>query len=156
MKCPEHGVKLIEVPWSRKGSAFTLLFKRAALTLVREMPVNAAARIIEITGKRLWRIVEHYVDKAIVQFELPGVEAIGLDESTGKREHNYVTVFIDMEKRQEPLLFATPGVNANIREAAFDMSPAFLRGVAKELTAAQYRSHSGLVSHRADVYPGTG
>lgn len=125
------------------------------MTLVREMPVNAAARIIEITDKRLWRIVEHYVDKAIAQFELSGVEAIGLDETASKRVHNYVTVFIDMEKRQEPVLFATPGKGkqtlkqfaeflkvhggdcANIREAVCDMSPAFLRGVAEELPNAE-------------------
>ena len=61
VKCPEHGVKLTDVPWARKGSAFALLLEQAALTLVREMPVYAAARIIEITDKRLWRIVEYYV-----------------------------------------------------------------------------------------------
>ena len=61
VKCPDHGVKLVDVPWARKGSAFTLLFEQAALTLVREMPVNAAARIMEITDKRLWRVVQHYV-----------------------------------------------------------------------------------------------
>lgn len=155
VKCPEHGVKRIDVPWARKGSAFTLLFEQAALTLVREMPVNAAARIIEITDKRLWRIVEHYVDKAIGQFELSDVEAIGLDETASKRGHNYVTVFIDMEKRQEPVLFATPGKGkqtlqqfgkflqdhgghcANIQEAVCDMSPAFLSGVAEELPNAE-------------------
>ena len=64
VKCPEHGVKLIEVPWARNGGAFTLLFEQAALTLVREMPVIVGARIIEITDKRLWRIVEHCVAKA--------------------------------------------------------------------------------------------
>jgi hypothetical protein len=31
--------------WPRKGSAFTLLFEQAALALVREMPVLAAARL---------------------------------------------------------------------------------------------------------------
>lgn len=61
--CPEHGVKRMAVPWARDGSGFTLLFERAALMLVREMPVLAAARILEITDKRLWRIVEHYVGK---------------------------------------------------------------------------------------------
>ena len=88
-------------------------------------------------------------------FELSGVEAIGLDETASKRGHNYVTVFIDMEKRQEPVLFATPGKGkqtlkqfaeflkvhggdcANIREAVCDMSPAFLRGVAEELPNAE-------------------
>jgi len=56
--CPDRGVLRIGVPWAREGSAFTLLFEQAALTLAREMPVLAAARIIEITDKRLWRIVE--------------------------------------------------------------------------------------------------
>ena len=70
VKCPDHGVKLVDVPWARKGSAFTLLFEQAALTLVREMPVNAAARIMEITDKRLWRVVQHYVAKAVASFDL--------------------------------------------------------------------------------------
>ena len=55
VRCPEHGVRLVDVPWARKGSGFTLLFEQAALTLVKEMPVSAAARIIEITDPRLWR-----------------------------------------------------------------------------------------------------
>ena len=63
--CAEHGVLRITVPWAREGSRFTLLFEQAALMLVREMPVLAAARIIEITDKRLWRIVEHYVGRAV-------------------------------------------------------------------------------------------
>jgi transposase len=40
------------------------------MTLVREMPVLAAARIIGITDKRLWRIVEHYVAKALRSLDL--------------------------------------------------------------------------------------
>ncbi|HEW79361.1 MAG TPA: transposase family protein [Phycisphaerales bacterium] len=45
------------MPWARKGSKFTLLFKQVAMNMVKEMPVLAAARIIGITDKRLWRIV---------------------------------------------------------------------------------------------------
>ena len=54
--CPKHGVKKINAPWAREGSRFTLLFEQAAMLLVREMPVSAAARIIGVTDKRLWRI----------------------------------------------------------------------------------------------------
>ncbi|WP_419634954.1 ISL3 family transposase, partial [Thiolapillus sp.] len=122
---------------------------------VREMSVNAAARIIEITDKRLWRIVEHYVGKAVSPFNLSDIEPVGLDEAASKRGRNYATVFIDTEKRQEPVVFATPGKGkqplkqfsafldahegdpANIREAVFDMSPAFLSGVAEELPNPQ-------------------
>jgi len=155
VKCPEHGVKLVDVPWARKGSAFTLLFEQAALTLVREMPVNAAARIIEITDKRLWRIVEHYVAKAVAAFDLSPVKAVGLDETASKRGHNYVTVFIDMERRQAPVLFVTPGHGKatleafaqfleihkghprQVLEVVCDMSGAFLSGVPEHLPNAQ-------------------
>ena len=155
VNCPEHGVKLLEVPWARKGSAFTLLFEQAALALVREMPVNAAARIIEITDKRLWRIVEHYVAKAVAAFDLSSVRAIGLDETASKRGQNYVTVFIDMQRREKPVVFVTPGhgkatVKAfaaflkthngapeQILEVVCDMSGAFLSAVPKHLSNAQ-------------------
>lgn len=155
VKCPEHGVKLIDVPWARKGSAFTLLFEQAALTLAREMPVSAAARIIEITDKRLWRIVEHYVAKAVAGFDLSQLKAVALDETASKRGQNYVTVFIDMERRKTPVLFVTPGQGKatleafeaflrthkgdpeHVLEVVCDMSGAFLSAIPKHLPNAQ-------------------
>jgi transposase len=155
VRCPDHGVKLVTVPWARKGSAFTLLFEQAALALVREMPVSAAARIIEVTDKRLWRIVEHYVAKAVARFDLSSVKAIGLDETASKRGHNYVTVFIDMERRETPVLFVTPGRGQDtveafseflkshkgtpeqVLEVVCDMSGAFLSAVPRHLPKAQ-------------------
>ena len=70
VNCPEHGVHLLEVPWARNSSGFTLFFEQVALSLVREMLVKAAARHIEVTDKRLWRVVHHYVEKAVSQFYL--------------------------------------------------------------------------------------
>ena len=107
--CPEHGVLRISVPWAREGSRFTLLFEQAALLLVREMPVLAAARIMEITDQRLWRIVMHYVGQAVARLDLTRVTAIGLDETAAKRGHTYVTVFIDLDRTDKPVVFVTPG-----------------------------------------------
>ena len=84
--CPEHGVLRITVPWAREGSRFTLLFEQVAMMLVREMPVLAAARLIGITDQRLWRIVGHYVSKAVQRLDLTQVKTIGLDETAAKRE----------------------------------------------------------------------
>lgn len=155
VRCPEHGVKLAEVPWARKGSAFTLLFEQAALTLAREMPVSAAARIIEINDHRLWRIIEHYVAKAVDGFDLSSLQAIALDETASKRGQNYVTVFIDMQCRDKPVLFVTPGHGKatlkafaafmrnhkgqpeQVLEVVCDMSGAFLSAVPEQLPNAQ-------------------
>lgn len=145
--CPEHGVKRVRVPWARDGSGFTLLFEQVALMLVREMPVQAAARQMAITDQRLWRIVGHYVGQALERLELAEVTAVAFDETASKRGHNYVTVFIDLDRASKPVLFATPGKGketvgrfrdflaahngkpGRIAEVVCDMSPAFLAAV---------------------------
>ena len=65
VRCPEHKVKQVDVPWARKGSSFTLLVEQAAMLLVREMPVMTTANLLEMNDKRLWRIVLHYVKTAM-------------------------------------------------------------------------------------------
>jgi len=153
--CPDHGVKRVKVPWARKGSKFTLLFEQAAMTLVREMPVLSAARIMEITDTRLWRVVRYYVERAVSRMDLSQLVALGLDETASKRGHNYVTVFIDLERDKKPVLFATPGkgkatVEAfsqfmvdhggdtdNIVEVVCDMSKAFLSATEEQFPYAR-------------------
>jgi transposase len=152
--CSEHGVLRVNVPWARDGSRFTLLFEQAALMLVREMPVLAAARIIEITDQRLWRIVEHYVGRAVERLDLSRVTAIGLDETAAKRGHTYVTVFIDLDRADKPVLFVTPGrgketvakfraflaehggTPGRIAEVVCDMSGAFIAAVGESFANA--------------------
>ncbi len=46
IKCPEHGVHRVNVPWAREGSGFTLLFEQAVMLLAREMPVRTVARYV--------------------------------------------------------------------------------------------------------------
>ncbi len=152
--CPEHGIKRITVPWAREGSRFTLLFEQAAMILVREMPVLAAARIMAITDKRLWRIVEHYVGQAVARLALGGLRAVALDETASKRGQNYVTVFIDLDRKRQPVIFATPGTGkacvkafrrflidhggepTRVVEVVCDMSPAFLAALCESLPQA--------------------
>ncbi|GGW43038.1 ISL3 family transposase [Halomonas sp. 141] len=154
-RCPEHGVKRIEVPWARPGSDFTLLFEQAAMSLVKEMPVLAVSRQLEISDKRLWRIVHHYVGRMLEQLNLSNIAAVGVDETASRRGQRYVTVFLDMQRKQEPVIFAVPGhgkeaIEAfhaflvahggdpdNVVEVVCDMSQAFLSGVAEHLPMAE-------------------
>ena len=154
-KCPEHGIKRIEVPWARPGSDFTLLFEQAAMALVREMPVLAVARQLEITDKRLWRVVHHYVGRMLQHLNLSSVSHVGLDETASRRGQRYVTVFLDMQRKHEPVIFAVPGHGKsavaafgqflkrhggnpdNVVEVVCDMSAAFLSGIAETMPRAE-------------------
>jgi transposase len=152
--CPEHGIKTVTVPWARKGSAFTMFFEAMVMLFAREMPVAALARFAGEHDTRIWRIIEHYVGKAVSGMDLSQVKAIGLDETASKRGHNYVTVFIDMERKDKPVLFVTPGKGKDtmarfrqhlekqggkaerVLEVVCDMSGAFLEAATEHFSNA--------------------
>jgi transposase len=154
VKCQEHGIHRTIVPWSRPGSGFTLLFEQIVMSLAKEMPVNAVARIVGVTDNRIWRIIRHYVYKAMTGLDLSNVCGVGLDETASKRGHNYVTVFLDMDRLTKPVIFAVPGKGKetlkafaaflknhkgkvdNIIEVVCDMSPAFIAAVYDEFPIA--------------------
>lgn len=144
MKCSQHGVHHINVPWARQGSGFTLLFEQALLILCREIPVIKVAEVTNVSDHRIWRVLEHYVNKAISKMDLSQMNGIGVDETASKRRHKYVTVFVDMDRETKPVVFATSGKGkdtfskfanfliehngdpSEIKEIVCDMYPAFL------------------------------
>jgi transposase len=145
VRCERCGVRMVAVPWARPGSGFTLLFEALVMTLVKEMPVAAIARMVGEHDTRLWRIIHHYVDEARAQVDFSDVRCVGLDEKASKRGHNYLTLFVDLETSR--LLYATEsreastltafrneleahgGVVEQIEEFCLDMWPPYLRGI---------------------------
>lgn len=150
--CPECGPKLVEVPWARSGSGFTLFFEALIMMLAKERPVNAIARLVHAHDTRVWRVLHHYVAQARSELDLSAVDCIGIDETSRKRGHHYVSVVVDWDTPQA--LFATAGKGAavvkalradliahhgdpaTITEVCCDMSPAFISGVETHLPQA--------------------
>lgn len=151
--CEEHGVKAVDVPWGRKGSGFTLLFEALIMILVREMPVNAVARLVGEHDTRIWRVLRHHVEEARAKLDFSGVKRVCVDEKSFKRGHNYVSFFMDLEARR--LMFGTEGKDGGtlaafvedlkehngtaeqIQDVCCDMSPAFISGIQAHLSEAE-------------------
>jgi len=106
VRCGEHGVIQVVVPWAREGSGFTLLFEALAMLLMREMPVKAASRIVGEQDTRLWRVLLHYVEVARAREDFSQVSQVGVDETSHRRGHDYVSVFVDLDRSKA--IFATP------------------------------------------------
>ncbi|CAO0821640.1 transposase [Desulfarculales bacterium] len=131
-----------------------MLFEQAAMTLVREMPVLAAARILGASDTGLWQVVQLYVTQALSKIDLGGVKAMALEKIASKQGHNYVTVFIDLNRKQKPVIFVTPGKGQgclvlfhrflrehggdhnNIAAVACDMPPASLTAIGESFPNA--------------------
>jgi len=151
--CPKCGVLLIDnIPWARRESGFTLLFEAMIMTLVKSMPVKTVAAFVSEHDTRIWRILHHYVDQGRNLADYSNVKHVGIDETSSKRGHNYVSLFVDFDKAR--ILFATEGKDAStverfqqdliahngtpeaVAEICSDMSPAFIKGVAKYFPTA--------------------
>lgn len=53
--------------------------------------------------------MHHYVVCMLEQRDLSQVKAGGLNETAAKRGHRYVTIFLDIQRKSEPIIFAIPG-----------------------------------------------
>jgi transposase len=147
------GVHMIELPWARPGSGFTLLFEAFVMTLARDMPVLAIAELVGEHDTLLWRILHHYVDQAREQTDSSTVKRVGIDETSSKRGHNYISTFMDLDASR--LLFATEGKGKEtierfvedlkahhgkpeqILQVSCDLSKAFIAGVNQHLPHAE-------------------
>jgi transposase len=151
--CEEHGVRLVAVPWARERSGFTLLFEALVMAMVREMPVASVAGLIGESDMRVWRIVHHYVDRAVEAQSLVDVKRVGIDETSSRRGHEYVSVFADLDERRA--VFAVEGRDhetvqafscflelhggdpGQVEEVCQDMSEPFLKGTLTYLPKAE-------------------
>jgi len=140
------------VPWAREGSGFTLLFEALALSMCQGLPVRQAAHMLRVRDKQLWRRIDHYVGQARAKLDMSRVNLVGIDETSVRRGHQYVTVVHDLHEKR--LLFATPGKDHQtlqafaedleahggqrtaIAHACMDMSAAYVKGARQYLPNA--------------------
>lgn len=146
-----NGINIVEVPWSRPNSGFTMLFESFVIELSKIMSVKAISRIVKEYDTRIWRILGYYVSKARERVDYSEVTKIGIDE-TSVSGHNYITIGVDLDKSR--VISITEGKDSStvdriasdvekhkcnkeqIKIATSDMSPAFTTGIKKNFKNA--------------------
>lgn len=152
--CGDGKVKQVEVPWARKGSGFTMLFEAYSMMLIEcEMPVNRVGKAMREYPNRIWTIFDHWVGQAYQKADHSGVTQLGVDETSSRKGHSYLTIAVDMDERR--VIHATEGKGADtiasikdyllakqtppeqISQVCIDLSPAFISGVESCFPQAQ-------------------
>lgn len=147
-------VSRAEVPWARCGSGFTLLFEAYSMCLIeQEMPVNKVGKVVKEYPKRIWTIFNYWISMAYSEVDHSTITSVGIDETSSKKGHDYLTVAMDMDTRR--VLHVTPGKGADtitaiaeylsskgsdrqgIKSVCIDLSPSFISGVTKEFDQAE-------------------
>jgi len=153
VKLPNGKVKHITTPWEGLSNGFTLLFEALALQLCQAMPVSKVAKITQTSDDKLWSMLERYIDTTRQKENFEAIDALGLDETSRAKGHEYITLFVDLQQRRT--IFITEGKDNTtlqrftndfethnghvdkIVNVSCDMSPAFIKGVTEHLPNAQ-------------------
>lgn len=154
VRCDACGcVRMVDVPWARKNSGFTLLMESLIMELVKHMPVLPLARLIGVSDGAIWRVLAFHVERAIASMDLSKLKEIGVDETSARRGHEYISMFYDLigrrlvhvaEGKDATVIadfaqeLARRGVQAEqIREVSCDMSSAMIKGITENLPEAK-------------------
>ena len=149
----DNKVEIIKSPWEGKMKGFTLLFEALILQLCTGMPVLTASQIVNVSDDKIWLMLRRYVDEALTYMDLEELEILGLDETSQKKHHDYITLFVDLVKKK--IIYITEGKSnktvidfvthlkehggdpEKITEVSSDMSPAFIKGINENLLNAE-------------------
>lgn len=97
IECPEHGVLVADVPWAYPGSGFTKDFDLTVGWLAVYLPRSAVSEYMRID----WETVGRCVHRTLSDIEpersrrLDGLVNIGIDETSYKKGHKYITVIVN-------------------------------------------------------------
>ena len=114
--------------------------------------VSGTAKILDTTDTILWRMLKKLTDRARAEASFEGVKRIGVDETSKRRGHNYLTTFVDLDKKRALFCcenrdsttveqfvqdLAEHGADPeNIETVTCDLSPAYKAGIEQSLPNA--------------------
>jgi transposase len=119
----------------------------------REMPVKRAAETLKVYPQRLWNVFDYWVSIAREKDNPSTITKLGIDETSSKKGHNYVTIGVDMDSKRVIHAVEGKGKEAvasiqkrlidkqvkpeQIIKASMDLSPAFISGVTEYFPKAE-------------------
>lgn len=152
--CPHCGVQQAEAPFARKESRHTLLFEGMALLIARDMPISRTAKLMLCNEKTVAGIMRYWVNEARGRKSLEWLTSLAVDETSMRRGHDYVTLFIDAEDMSvadvEPdregttldrfvqVLAEKGGSASNVRAVSSDLSKAFVPAIGRNFPNAEH------------------
>ena len=101
--CAEHGVAAAQVPWAEPGSRFTGDFEMECAwpaAVANQKTVDGFPRIAWRTAGHIARRVAARLEESAMPCMFDGPTAIGVDETSHRKGHTYITVAVDHKRRR--------------------------------------------------------
>jgi transposase len=102
VRCDDHGVKQVRVPWAEPKSRFTLLFEHLAIDVLQHTDVLGAAKILRISWDEAHGIMGRAVARGMARREHRVPKRIGIDEKSLARGYRFATIVADLDGPSGP------------------------------------------------------
>lgn len=134
--------KAMEVGFSRPNSRFTLLYEEHVMELMGiYLSPTKVAKQLGLYPQRVASVYHYYTTGAYESHTVTACERVGVDETSTRKGHDYITVFVDMDSAKivdiedgkgadtiEKFFHSHPNPQV-VKDISMDMSPAFGSGV---------------------------
>ena len=105
-QCPEHGVKVVKLPWAEPSSRFTALFEALALEWLKAASQKAVAERMSLSWDQIHGIMERAVERGLERRKAEPLPHLGIDEKAFRKGHRYLTLVNDLERHR--VLYVAP------------------------------------------------
>jgi len=96
--CPEHGPRVVKLPWAEPGSRFTALFEGLAIAWLRQASQSGVAALLRLSWDEVHGILERAVRRGLTRRQAEPVPRLGVDEKSFRKRHRYLTVVNDLDR----------------------------------------------------------
>lgn len=143
----------MQIPWAQQGSGLTIVLEMQILEHLRlSNCITQTAAYFGLYPQRVENIYHFYTKQPYENHIVETVEKLGIDETSTKKGHDYITVFVDMQTGKpidiedgrdgETILKYMKKAQKIpdapiVEEVSMDMSPAFISGVNQYLQGAK-------------------
>ena len=105
--CPEHGPRVVRLPWAEASSRFTALFEALAISWLKEASQQGVAELLALSWDEIHGILERAVQRGLARRGAEPVAHLGVDEKSFRKRHRYVTIVNDLDRPR--VLFVAEG-----------------------------------------------
>jgi transposase len=96
VRCAEHGVRQVAVPWAEDRSRFTALFEKLVLDWLKEASISAVSEALGVSWDEVDGVLQRGVQRGLARQKPVIATRVGVDETSFQKRHEYVTVVSDL------------------------------------------------------------
>ena len=149
--CPEHGPRVVKLPWAGPSSRFTALFERLVIDWLKVASQSAVAAQMGLSWDEVHAMMTRAVERGLKRRQAEPVPRLGVDEKSFRKRHRYLTLVNDLDRHR--VLYVAEGrrkesldgffnsipeeQRASIQAVAMDMWDPYVSSVKEHVEAAE-------------------